>query len=164
MNDQNDDAQSYALMVLAGVVAMVIAGVIALAVSTTKGRAPAESANVATAAEQASPSKGDAAVPDGRIYFETGSAALPPSATDVLTLVADAARASPGKSVLISGYHDATGDAAQNAQLAKERALAVRHALEANGVSPDRLVLDKPMAITGGGDAREARRVELRLR
>ena len=35
MNDHNDDAQNYALMVLAGVVALVIAGVIALAVSTT---------------------------------------------------------------------------------------------------------------------------------
>ena len=164
MNDQNDDAQFYALMVLAGVVAMVIAGVIALAVSTTKEHSPDKLATAATAAEQANPSKVDAAVPDGRIYFETGSAALPASATEVLTVVADAARVSPDKSVLISGYHDATGDAAQNAQLAKDRALAVRHALEANGVSPDRLVLDKPIVAIGGGDAREARRVELRLR
>ena len=64
----------------------------------------------------------------------------------------------------ISCYHDASGDAAQNAELAKNRALAVRHALEANGVAPDHLVMDKPIVATGGTDAREARRVEVRLR
>ncbi len=63
--------------------------------------------------------------------------------------------------VLISGFHDASGDAAHNAELARNRALAVRHALEANGVSPDRLVLDPPIAVAGGV---EARRVDVRLR
>jgi outer membrane protein OmpA-like peptidoglycan-associated protein len=105
-----------------------------------------------------------AAEPDGRIYFELGSAALPAEASEVLVRVADAARAQAGKIVQISGYHDASGDAAQNAELAKNRALAVRHALEANGVAPDHLVMDKPIVTTGGTDAREARRVELRLR
>ena len=38
MNDQNDDAQNFALMVLAGVVALVIAGVLALAIATTGGQ------------------------------------------------------------------------------------------------------------------------------
>jgi outer membrane protein OmpA-like peptidoglycan-associated protein len=65
--------------------------------------------------------------------------------------------------VLISGFHDASGDPAQNAELAKNRALAVRHALEANGVAPDRLVMSKPAVTTGGGDPKEARRVELRV-
>jgi len=59
---------------------------------------------------------------------------------------------------------DAGTDAAKNAELAKNRARAVRHALEANGVALDRLVLDKPMVASGGADAREARRVEMRLR
>ena len=42
--------------------------------------------------------------------------------------------------------------------------MAVRHALEANGVTPDRMLLDKPALTTGGADAREARRVDVRLR
>jgi len=156
MSDQNDDSQHYALMVLAGVVGLVIAGVIALTVSTTMlGNAPAKAAAAMTT---------PAAEPDGRIYFELGSAALPAEASEVLVRVADAARAQAGKIVQISGYHDASGDAAQNAELAKNRALAVRHALEANGVAPDHLVMDKPIVTTGGTDAREARRVELRLR
>ena len=154
MSDQNDDGQNYALMVLAGVLALVIAGVIALAVSTTRGGS-AKAAGAATAA---------IAEPDGRVYFELGSDALPPEAAEVLVRVADTARADAGKVVQISGYHDASGDPAKNAELAKNRAMAVRHALEANGVAPDHLVMDKPIVTTGGADAREARRVELRLR
>ena len=161
MSDQNDDAQNYALMVLAGVVGLVIAGVIALAASRTMGTA-AKAAPAKTAAVSATTA--NAAEPDGRIYFETGSDALPADASAVLVRVADAARADAGKVVQISGYHDASGDPAKNAELAKNRAMAVRHALEANGVAPDHLVMDKPIVATGGGDAREARRVELRLR
>lgn len=154
MSDQNDDAQNYALMVLAGVVALVVAGVIALAAATGLGAGTKPAAGAMTSAVE----------PDGRIYFELGSATLPADASAVLVRVADAARANAGKLVQISGYHDASGDAAQNAELAKNRALAVRHALEANGVAPDHLVMDKPIVTTGGADAREARRVELRLR
>jgi outer membrane protein OmpA-like peptidoglycan-associated protein len=157
MSDQNDEGQNYALMVLALVVGLVVAGVIALAAATTLGR------HAKTAAPPAAAATG-VAEPDGRIYFEVGSDALPAGASDVLVRVADAARADTSKVVQISGYHDATGDAAQNAELAKKRALAVRHALEANGVAPDRLVMDKPLVTTGGTDAREARRVDMRLR
>jgi outer membrane protein OmpA-like peptidoglycan-associated protein len=159
MSDQNDDSQSYALMVLAGLVALVVAGVLALAVSKGSGGStkPASAANAAVTAIVAGE-------PAGRIYFELGSDALPADASAILVNVADAARADTGKVVLISGFHDASGDAATNAELAKARAQAVRHALEANGVAPDRLVLDKPVVATGGADARAARRVEMRLR
>ncbi len=157
MNDQNDEAQSYALMVLAGLVALVIAGVLALAISSTqRAKAAAKGATPAVASVMAAP--------DARVYFETGSDALSDEAQAALASAAEAARADGSKSLLISGFHDASGDAAQNAELAKKRAMAVRHALEANGVTPDRLVLDKPALTTGGADAREARRVDVRLR
>jgi outer membrane protein OmpA-like peptidoglycan-associated protein len=159
MSDQNDESQNYALMLLAGLVALVIAGVLMLAArSGTGGTAKAPS--VAAAAVAAA----IAGEPEGRVYFVLGSDALPPEASETLVKVADVARAQAGKVVLISGFHDASGDAATNAELAKKRALAVRHALEANGVAPDRLVMDKPMVTAGGADAREARRVEMRLR
>jgi len=157
MSDQNDDAQNYALMVLALVIGLVVAGVLALAAATSLGRGGKGSIRPEAAAAAL-------AEPDGRIYFDLGSDALPVDSSAVLVRVADAARADPGKVVQISGYHDASGDAAQNAELAKKRALAVRHALEANGVAPDHLVMDKPVVTTGGSDAREARRVEMRLR
>jgi outer membrane protein OmpA-like peptidoglycan-associated protein len=157
MSDQNDDTQNYALMVLAGVVALVLAGVIALAVSTSMSSASKKPAAAAPATAMASPEA-------DRLYFEVGSDALPADAPTVLAKVADAARASAGASVLISGFHDASGDPVQNADLAKRRAQAVRHALEANGVAPERLVMSKPEMTAGGADPREARRVELRLR
>ena len=154
MSDNNDDTQNIALAVVAGVVALVIAGVIALAASTVMGAAADAAAPVAA---------NEAGMAPERLYFEVGSPALPADATEVLARVAEGARASAGATVLISGFHDASGDAAQNAELAKNRALAVRHALEANGVAPDRLVMDKPAVTTGGGDSKEARRVELRV-
>ncbi len=159
MSDQNDESQNYALMVLAGLVALVVAGVVALAAYKGMGSAAnaPSPANAAVAAIVAGE-------PEGRVYFELGSDALPATASAMLVKVADAARMQGGKVVLISGFHDASGNAATNAELAKKRALAVRHALEANGVAPDRLVMDKPAIATGGADAREARRVEMRLR
>jgi outer membrane protein OmpA-like peptidoglycan-associated protein len=159
MSDNNDDTQNYALAVVAGVVALVIAGVIALAASTVMGAKAA-----APAAELAPPVAAvEAAGAPERLYFDVGSPDLPADASEVLARVAEAARAGAGATVLISGFHDASGDPAQNAELAKNRALAVRHALEANGVSPDRLVMSKPAVTTGGGDPKEARRVELRV-
>ena len=160
MSDQNDESQNYALMVLAGLVALVVAGVLALAAykglgGATKAQSPANAAIAAIVAGG----------PEGRVYFELGSDALPATASEILVKVADAARMESGKVVLISGFHDASGNAATNAELAKKRALAVRHALEANGVAPDRLVMDKPaVSAPGDADAREARRVEVRLR
>ena len=153
MSDNNDDVQNYALAVLAGVVALVVAGVIALAASTVIGaKAPAAAPAAAAAA---------AALP--KVYFAVDSDALPADALAVLAAVADAARANPAAAVLISGFHDATGNPEHNADLAKRRAQAVKHALEANGVPPERLQLDKPQQTTGGADPKEARRVELRL-
>lgn len=164
MNDQNDEAQSYALMVLAGLVALVIGGVLALAISSTQRAKPAAQVAAPTSATAAAMASADAAEPEARVYFETGSDALSNEAQAALTRAADMARADGSKNILISGFHDASGDAAQNAELAKKRALAVRHALEANGVTPDRLVMDKPALTTGGIDPREARRVDVRLR
>lgn len=155
MSDANDDAQNYALGVIAAVVALVIAGVLTLSISRS-GPPKAPKPPAQAAAEPAA-----AMAP--RVYFEVDSDALPADAAEVLARVAEEARAKPGVAVLISGFHDASGNAEHNADLAKRRAQAVRHALEANGVSPAQLVLDKPQQTLGGGDPREARRVELRL-
>ena len=160
MSDQNDDSQNYALMVLAGLLALVIGGVIALA--TYKGLGG--SAKGAPTVADAAATRLVAGEPEGRIYFELGSDALPADASAILVGVADAARMQAGKVVLISAFQDPSGDAATHAELAKKRAQAVRHALEANGVAPDHLAMDKPMVATGGADARAARRVEMRLR
>ena len=68
-----------------------------------------------------------------------------------------------GQTAVISGYHDTTGDPAQNEELAKQRALAVRDALKALGIGDDKLDLKKPEATTATGSNAEARRVEVSL-
>jgi outer membrane protein OmpA-like peptidoglycan-associated protein len=97
----------------------------------------------------------------GTFYFAVGKADLPADAPAVLGTIKAAAGA--GKKLLISGFHDATGDPAFNAELAKNRAKAVRAALQAEGITPERTLLRKPESTTGDGSNQEARRVEVRL-
>jgi outer membrane protein OmpA-like peptidoglycan-associated protein len=158
MSTSDDDTQNFALAAVAALVALVVAGVIGLAVSTTS-RPRAEAAEQAAAAE-----RGEALGPAEHIYFEVASDALPPDAQELLLRLADLVRGNAGAMVLISGFHDSTGDPQRNAELAKNRALAVRHALEANGVDPQRLMLSKPQVTSGGADPRDARRVDIRVR
>ncbi len=165
MSSSNDDETRYGLAVVAGVIGLVVVGVLALAVSRI-GRGPAAPAPaVAMPPSVAAPARMEVGfAPPEKLYFAVGSDALPAESNDVLARVAEAARAQYGVAVLISGFHDASGDAQMNADLAKRRALAVRHALESYGVSPERLVMSRPELTAGGVDDKEARRVELRLR
>lgn len=171
MSDQNDETQTYALLALGGVIALVLSGVLTLALWTNSkshatGAKPVATAGAVAAAPAGALPATRSVVADAtrRIYFASGSDALPEGASQQLAEFAEAVRGQAGRAVLISGYHDASGDPAKNAELAKNRAKAVRHALEANGLVAEQLVMDKPVLATGGGDPREARRVEVRLR
>ena len=160
MSDQNDETQNYALLALAGVLTLVIAGVLTLAIGTSRaGRTTPPAALAVGAAPVAG--AGAVVAPTGRIYFELGSDAIPAESAAVIATVADTAKAKPGAKVLISGFHDASGDAAVNAELAKNRALVVRDALAAAGLPADSLLMAKPALTTGGADPKEARRVDL---
>ncbi|MDO8372305.1 MAG: OmpA family protein, partial [Polaromonas sp.] len=65
--------------------------------------------------------------------------------------------------VVISGFHDPKGNAAVNAELARQRALAVRDALTAAGVADSQITLQKTEQVAGSGSDAEARRVEITL-
>ena len=101
--------------------------------------------------------------PTENLYFDVGSNRLPVDSADLLARVAESARANGGVAVLISAFHDAAGDAAANAELSAQRALTVRHALEANGVPPERLLIAVAAPAASGAQAKDGRRVELRL-
>lgn len=94
-----------------------------------------------------------------KFYFSSGSAQLASGANDALSEVVKAVR--NGKKLTISGYHDATGNPASNAELAKQRANSVVAALVELGVSQDKLELKKPESALADGPAAEARRVEV---
>lgn len=97
-----------------------------------------------------------------RFYFASGKAELAAGANDALNQLLAAAK--DGQKLVISGYHDSTGSAELNAELAKQRAIAVADALKALGVPESRLELKKPEVaeITSGSNA-EARRVEVTI-
>jgi outer membrane protein OmpA-like peptidoglycan-associated protein len=97
------------------------------------------------------------------LYFGTAESALPAEAAPLIATVAQAMAAAQARKLVLSGFHDESGDAAKNAELAKQRALSVRTALVASGVDKSRIALRKPEVTTGSGSDQEARRVELRL-
>ena len=96
-----------------------------------------------------------------KFYFATGKADLAAGANDALAEVAKGVTG--GKKAVVSGYTDATGDAAKNEELAKQRAVAVRDALKTAGVADDKIEMKKPEALTGSGTNADARRVEVAL-
>ena len=75
--------------------------------------------------------------------------------------VAEFIAAKPDAKVDITGYTDQSGSLDKNLELAKERAKAVRDALKGAGIAEDRIHMKKPEAVSGGGDNKEARRVEI---
>ncbi len=174
MFSQDDDSQQgFILAFVMGVVALVIAAVIGVAVyqrgkAATPAAAPAAvvaapAAPVPAAAAQAAQDAASVKVENGvvKFYFASGKADLAAGAPDALADVIKGAKA--GRKLVISGFHDATGSATKNAELAKLRAFAVRDALVAAGVLESAMELKKPEQMTASGSDAEARRVEVTL-
>ena len=102
-------------------------------------------------------------VADGVVnfFFATGSADIAPGAAEALALVIQGVES--GRSAVVSGFHDTTGDGAINEALARKRAESVRDVLVGLGVPSDKVRLEKPAETTGSGDNAQARRVEVKL-
>jgi K(+)-stimulated pyrophosphate-energized sodium pump len=105
----------------------------------------------------------DAALPTVNVYFATGKAELPGDPAQGLALVIVHLKANASAKASISGFHDATGDLAQNQELAKQRAMNVRDAMKTAGITEDRLELKKPEQTQGAGSNAQARRVEVKV-
>ena len=154
------------------VVAVVVIAAILLAVGLAlgfgihKSRPKAQAAPAAAVA--VAPADADAArvVVEGgvvKFYFATGKAdlAVDLSADVQAALNEAAAAAKAGKKLVVSGFHDSTGDAAVNAELAKQRAMTVQAVLVNLGVDAAAVELKKPEEMLGGTDNAQARRVEV---
>jgi K(+)-stimulated pyrophosphate-energized sodium pump len=96
-----------------------------------------------------------------KIYFDSGKADMPADAAKSLEPAIAKAKANANAKVAISGYHDASGSLEVNQELAKKRALAVRDAIKAAGISDERFEMKKPELTQGTGGDAEARRVEV---
>jgi outer membrane protein OmpA-like peptidoglycan-associated protein len=171
MSSSDDDSQQlFALGFLFALIALVISVVVGTVVVKRLGaKAPVRPAAVAASNTPAAPAvavEEDIAsvrVENGvvKFYFATAKAELAAGANEALADVVKGV--AEGKKAVISGFHDATGDAALNAELAKQRAVAVAEALKALGVAEDKVELKKPEETTATGSNAEARRVEVTL-
>ena len=157
MGSQDDDNIGVVLGVVFGVIALVIALVIGVSMYQTNLMAAKPAPAAVTAAADGASIKVEGGVV--KFYFASGKAEVAAGANQALADVVKAVAA--GKKVVISGFHDSTGDAAMNAELAKQRAFAVRDALAAMGVAQDKIELKKPENTQIGGVDSEARRVEV---
>ena len=182
MMDEGDDGARIGVWVTVGVITLLLFGLIGgLAIRQShKGAAkpqPVAAKPVATATEMAdmaakvrgelpaqvldAPVRGDLLT---KVYFESGSAVLPGEAANAVAVAGVALGQAPATSKLVlSGFHDATGDPAKNAELAKQRAMALRAAFIAAGLDAPRVVLRKPETTQAGGKPEEARRVEVHM-
>lgn len=182
MSSQDDDQEGRVVAAVL-IVAVLLAVGLAVGVAVNKARSARMGASdgaavVATATHDADASHDAAAGSDPaaaasddasvvvengvvKFYFASGKAELAAGALDALGDAIAAAKA--GGRLVLSGFHDATGDAAFNAELAKQRALAVRDALVGAGVAESSLELKKPEETTGSGNNAEARRVEVMI-
>jgi len=160
--DNEQELRVVAAVVIALLV-LVVGGVIGLGVHRAGAERPAAAAPAAAVTATAVVVADDASVivENGvvKFYFATGKAELAQGAA--AALADPIAAALGGKKLAISGFHDATGSADANAELAKQRALAVRQVLMAAGVAEPSLELRKPEVTTGSGNNAEARRVEV---
>ena len=172
MSASDDDSQQrFALGFLFALIALVVSAVVGTVVVKRVGGATAPKAAMAAAAAPAPAMAAASAADEGptvrveggvvKFYFATGKAELAGGAGEVLSEVVKGV--AEGRRAVVSGFHDATGDAVQNAELAKQRALAVRNALMALGLAEDKIELKKPEVTTASGSNAEARRVEVAL-
>jgi len=164
-SSDDDSQQRFALGFLFALILLVISTVVGTVVYK-RGMVHAPAPKAVAAAPAAAVVAEDAAsvrVENGvvKFFFATGKADLAAGAAEALADVVKGV--AEGKKAVVSGFHDATGDAAQNAELAKSRAMAVAEALKALGVAQDRIELKKPEQTEGSGSNAEARRVEVAL-
>lgn len=158
MNDSTDDTQRHALTLLTILIGLVVASVVAFGAMRAMSP-PASTVITDTSSTAAEP----AMVPLETVYFALDSDILPVEANDVLARVAEAARLSADATVVVIPFFDPQAGGDMAARLAQQRALAVQHALEANGVATHRIAISTsdPARM---GDVRAAQSVEISLR
>ncbi len=159
-SQDNDQDMRVVGVVLVSVILLAVGLAVGMGISKSRGAKPAAPA-AAVVAAPAADGEPSVVVEAGvvKFYFASGKADLAAGAVQALADAIAAAQA--GKMLTISGFHDASGDPAMNAELAKQRALAVRAALVGAGVAETAMELKKPEQMVGEGSAAEARRVEV---
>lgn len=170
MNDEDDNGRLGMWIALGVALLVTIGTVLTLAWRSTHHKAPAAKAAPAAIATAAPAATADALLDiplagelAGKVFFDIGKADIGAAGVEAIGKALALVNASPTRKVVLSGFHDLSGDPVKNAELAKDRAKAVCEALKAQGLAADRVMLRKPAETGAGGAPEEARRVEIRL-
>ena len=132
-------------------------------VKAARGGAVAAAPAAAPVAEApaAAPAPASAALP-AAVFFESGKAAASADSKKTLDDVIAHLKANAAAKVEVTGYTDKAGNLAANMELAKQRAISVRDALMAAGVAKGRINMKPPATVEAGGEAKQARRVDIK--
>ena len=163
MMDEDDAGARTGLWVVLGIITQLLFGLIgglAMRAMQAKKAPAAVATTLASDAELDVPLSGEIVA---KLYFDSGKFDLPADASAGLAPALAALAAAPAKKLVLAGFHDTTGGAALNAELAKQRAKAVRAALTGAGADAARVRLRTPEQTASDGPAEAARRVEVRL-
>ena len=143
--------------------------------NAAEGAASAAASDVGTDLAAAVP-EGNAAIPAGagvtsemrdgkpvvKVYFDSGMTAVTPDFAKTAGGLKSWLDTHSGSTLAVSGYSDPSGNAAANAELAKQRAQAVQSGLVAAGIPATSAALVKPDASSDTSVPKEAaRRVEV---
>jgi outer membrane protein OmpA-like peptidoglycan-associated protein len=162
-------SRTIAMVAVAVLIVIAIAGIV-LAGLRSRGGSP-ETAGPSDATQQDAPpltaaasaaEAEDEAAPN-LVVFASASHQLSGKASTKLVHLAETAK-KEHRSVVIATRIEARSDRAEQRELAKERAVAVRQVLEANGVSLGTMRIEISELPTGLVPPRDANRVELTLR
>ncbi|HRD89055.1 MAG: OmpA family protein [Candidatus Accumulibacter sp.] len=145
---------------VAGVVAGVVGGIALCVAAVYFSAAPSPGLPQATAAVSDIAPIGE---PVAKVYFSVDQAVFVDENNLVVLRTKQVLATQPAGIILLSGFHDASGDPKHNAQLAMARAVAVRDVLVAGGVPVVRVKFRRPESTVGSGGPEEARRVEIRV-
>ena len=143
--------------------------------NATEVAASANASDVGTDLAAAKP-EGSEAIPAGagvtselrdgkpvvKVYFDSAMTAVTPEFAKTAGGLKSWLDSHSGTTLAVSGYSDPSGNAAANAELAKQRAQAVQSALVAAGIPATSAALVKPEQVSDAAVAKEAaRRVEV---
>jgi outer membrane protein OmpA-like peptidoglycan-associated protein len=130
-------------------------------------RAAAALASLQEIAKVKEESRGVVITLSGSVLFATGKSDLLPIAQDKLNQVAKALNDQGFKAIVVQGYTDSRGNAAENDKLSLKRAQSVRDYLTTQSIPPDKITAEglganKPVAPNDTAEGRaENRRVEI---
>jgi outer membrane protein OmpA-like peptidoglycan-associated protein len=159
MHHQSGNAEPYALGLAALVAAVVVASVVVVGLSQDHRVIPS------VRPAQLGQRPVEIRWPQKIVFADNSDQIhVPESAQEALSLVTEKARATRGIKVQIVAVHPADQAGSKTEQsLALQRAEAVRHALEANGVGPSQMIVTRPTVLPPTPHQPGQHRIELSL-